>query len=60
MPLTLTLSPRAGRGDLRRGTPRHRAADVSHLPPSPRLRGEGRGSGMRGRSPSVLIQIKSA
>ncbi|RVI09905.1 hypothetical protein CN200_27705 [Sinorhizobium meliloti] len=38
-PLTLTLSPPAGRGDLRgRG-----------IPFSPSERGEGRGSGMRGR-----------
>ncbi|QGJ75831.1 hypothetical protein DA102_016015 [Sinorhizobium meliloti] len=44
MPLTLTLSPQAGRGDVRRRD----GGEWLPRVPSPRLRGEGGGSRMRG------------
>ena len=46
LPLTLTLSPRAGRGDA--PCDRSKYAEDSAASPSPRLRGEGGGSRMRG------------
>ncbi|THK38773.1 hypothetical protein EHS39_07015 [Ensifer sp. MPMI2T] len=45
LPLTLTLSPHAGRGDVPGGT----WGEGGPAVPSPRLRGEGGGSRMRGR-----------
>jgi hypothetical protein len=46
LPLTLTLSPQAGRGDVPRMTETYAENGAAY--PSPRLRGEGSGSRMRG------------
>ena len=46
-PLTLTLSPPAGRGDV--PCERWRGTETAQHIPSPRKRGEGGGSRMRGR-----------
>ena len=59
MPLTLTLSPPAGRGDgpcltLKRG----RAS--RHKRPSPRMRGEGAGRRMRGGTKDQPLNVYSA
>jgi|GEM_PF-4079643 hypothetical protein len=47
-PLTLTLSPHAGRGDVPDAVSTH--PENGAATPSPRLRGEGGGSRMRGRA----------
>ncbi|TBH56857.1 hypothetical protein ELG62_17505 [Rhizobium leguminosarum] len=48
LPLTLTLSPPAGRGDV--PCERWRGTKTARHVPSPRKRGEGGGSRMRGRA----------